>query len=220
MMSNIAIVDYGMGNLYSVAKAVEHVATATDRIYITSSPKQIAASDKVIFPGQGAARDCMAALQEFDLQSAIIDAAQQKPFLGVCMGMQVLMQNSEENGGTECLSFYTGDVEYFGNHFSIGAAEGSFKVPHMGWNCVEQQQNHPLWKGIPESSYFYFVHSYFVQCEEQELIAGTTDYGITFTSVIARDNVFAMQCHPEKSAKAGLQLLSNFIHWDGSHTVN
>ena len=219
-MSNIAIVDYGMGNLYSVAKAVEHVATAADRIYITSSLKQIATSDKVIFPGQGAAKDCMTALQELDLQSAIIEAAQQKPFLGICMGMQVLMQKSEENAGTDCLAFYHGDVEYFGKHISIGAAEGSYKVPHMGWNCIEQQQHHPLWDNIPESSYFYFVHSYFVQCDEKELIAGTTSYGLDFTSVIARENVFAMQCHPEKSAKVGLQLLSNFIQWDGNHAVN
>jgi len=219
-MSNIAIVDYGMGNLYSVVKAVEHVATAADRIYTTSSPKEIATSDKVIFPGQGAARDCMTALQEFNLQSAIIDAANQKPFLGICMGMQVLMQKSEENDGTKCLAFYDGGVEYFGNHLSIGAVDGSYKVPHMGWNCIEQQRYHPLWKDIPESSYFYFVHSYFVQCAEKGLIAGTTDYGLTFTSAIAKDNVFAMQCHPEKSAHVGLQLLSNFIQWDGSYTVN
>lgn len=219
-MSNIAIVDYGMGNLYSVAKAVEHVAAATDRISITSSPKEIAASDKVIFPGQGAAKDCMTALLELELQTVIIDAAQQKPFLGICMGMQVLMNTSEENGGTKCLAFYEGGVEYFGNHVSIGAAEGNVKVPHMGWNCIEQQQIHPLWKGIQESSYFYFVHSYFVLCDKQELVAGTTDYGITFTSAIARDNVFAMQCHPEKSAKVGLQLLSNFTQWDGNSAAN
>lgn len=219
-MSKIAIVDYGMGNLYSVAKAVEHVAAAADRISITSSPKEIAASDKIIFPGQGAAKDCMTALLELELQTAIIDAAQQKPFLGICMGMQVLMNTSEENSGTQCLAFYEGGVEYFGNHVSIGASEGSVKVPHMGWNCIEQQQNHPLWKGIPESSYFYFVHSYFVRCDQQELVAGTTDYGTTFTSAIAKDNVFAMQCHPEKSAKAGLQLLSNFSQWDGNNVAN
>ena len=219
-MSNIAIIDYGMGNLYSVAKAAEYVASTSDRVYITSNPKEIAASDRVIFPGQGAARDCMKALHKFNLHSAIVDAAQQKPFLGVCMGMQVLMETSEENGGIECLACYAGGVEYFGNHLSVGSDEGSFKVPHMGWNCIRQQQNHPLWNGIPESSYFYFVHSYFVHCKEKKLIAGTTDYGVRFTSVIARDNVFAMQCHPEKSAKVGLQLLSNFVHWDGSYTAS
>ena len=219
-MSKIAVVDYGMGNLYSVAKAVEYVAADNDKVLVTSNPNEIENSDKVVFPGQGAARDCMSAMHEHDLQSVIISAAKQKPFLGICMGMQVLMQISEENDGTNCLAFYDGKVRYFGSHFSIGSGEGCFKVPHMGWNCVEQKRTHPLWKGISNSSYFYFVHSYFVQCEDEELVAGTTDYGITFTSVIARDNLFAMQCHPEKSAKSGLQLLRNFVDWDGSYTVN
>ncbi|MGH1536652.1 MAG: imidazole glycerol phosphate synthase subunit HisH [Gammaproteobacteria bacterium] len=219
-MSNIAIIDYGMGNLYSVSKAVEHVAESKDNIIVTSDANKIATSDKVIFPGQGAAKDCMSALQHHELQSAIIEAARQKPFLGVCMGMQVLMQMSEENNGTDCLGVYKGNVKYFGNHLTIGSGENSYKVPHMGWNGIEQQQNHPLWKDIPQSSYFYFVHSYFVATEEDALIAGTTSYGPVFTSVIARDNVFAMQCHPEKSAQSGLQLLKNFIHWDGANTVN
>ena len=219
-MSNIAIIDYGMGNLYSVTKAVEHVAGPKDKIIVTSDADKITSSDKVIFPGQGAAKDCMSALQEYDLKAAIIDTATQKPFLGICMGMQVLMQMSEENDGIDCLGFYKGSVKYFGNHLSIGSGENHFKVPHMGWNCIEQQQNHPLWKGISESSYFYFVHSYFVAAENDNLIAGTTCYGPTFTSVIAQDNVFAMQCHPEKSAQAGLQLLNNFLNWNGSNTVN
>ncbi|QMU62063.1 MAG: imidazole glycerol phosphate synthase subunit HisH [Gammaproteobacteria bacterium] len=219
-MSNIAIIDYGMGNLYSVTKAIEYVAEPKDYIIVTSDADKIASSDKVIFPGQGAAKDCMSALQQCDLQSAIIDAASQKPFLGICMGMQVLMQMSEENDGIDCLGLYSGSVKYFGNHLTIGSGEDSYKVPHMGWNCIEQQQSHPLWKNISESSYFYFVHSYFVATENERLIAGTTNYGPTFTSVIAQDNVFAMQCHPEKSAQAGLQLLKNFIHWDGNNTVN
>ena len=219
-MSNIAIIDYGMGNLYSVAKAVEHVAGTKNTIVVTSDANKIGASDKVIFPGQGAAKDCMSALHQCDLQSAIVDAAQQKPFLGICMGMQVLMQMSEENDGTDCLGLYEGSVKYFGNHLTIGSGDNSYKVPHMGWNGIEQQQQHPLWKDIPQSSYFYFVHSYFVATEDDSLIAGTTSYGPTFTSVIAQENVFAMQCHPEKSAQAGLQLLKNFIHWDGSNTVN
>ena len=217
---NIAIIDYGMGNLYSVAKAVEHVADANDNVVLTSNPKQIEACDKIIFPGQGAAKDCMDALYECDLQAAVVEAAQQKPFLGICMGMQVLMQMSEENNGVHCLGLYPGTVKYFGEHLNIGAEENCYKVPHMGWNVIEQQHNHPLWKGIADNSYFYFVHSYFVDAEQQQLIAGTTDYGVTFTSVIACDNVFAMQCHPEKSAEAGLQLLKNFIHWDGSCSVN
>lgn len=219
-MSTIAIIDYGMGNLYSVAKAVEHVAEAKNIILVTSNADEIAASDKVIFPGQGAAKDCMSALQQCDLQFAIIEAAKQKPFLGICMGMQVLMQMSEENAGIDCLGIYKGSVKYFGNHISIGSGDNHYKVPHMGWNCIEQQQNHPLWNGISDSSYFYFVHSYFVSPENETLVAGSTNYGTTFASVIAQDNVFAMQCHPEKSAQAGLQLLKNFIHWDGTNRVN
>ena len=219
-MTTIAIIDYGMGNLYSVAKAAEYVSNANDKIVVTSDTKKINHCDKVIFPGQGAAKDCMSALQEYDLDNAIIDAAQHKPFLGICMGMQVLMQMSEENNGVDCLGVYSGKVRYFGNCISIGTKENSFKVPHMGWNAVNQEQHHPLWSGIPQASYFYFVHSYFVDTEQDELIAGSTNYGVNFTSVIARDNVFAMQCHPEKSAQAGLQLLRNFIHWDGSCSVN
>ncbi len=219
-MSTIAIIDYGMGNLYSVAKAVEHVSNTNDNIVVTSDVNKINSCDKVIFPGQGAAKDCMSALQEYDLNTAIVNAAQQKPFLGICMGMQVLMQMSEENNGVECLGVYPGKVRYFSKHIRIGTKEDCYKVPHMGWNAIQQEQNHPLWSGISQASYFYFVHSYFVDTEQDELIAGTTDYGVNFTSVIARDNVFAMQCHPEKSAQAGLQLLKNFIHWDGSCSIN
>ena len=219
-MSKIAIVDYGMGNLYSVAKAVEHVVSAQDTVCVTSSSKVICNSDKVIFPGQGAAKDCMSALQEFDLQNTIIKVAKEKPFLGICMGMQVLMEHSEENEGTSCLGIYDGSVQYFGNHICVEAGQDKFKVPHMGWNCVEQTMHHPLWKDIPQSSYFYFVHSYFVNSENENLVAGTTDYSFSFTSALAQENVFAMQCHPEKSAKAGLQLLHNFIHWNGNYVTN
>lgn len=219
-MSQVAIIDYGMGNLYSVVKAVEQVAGPADRVLTTSKPEEIEACDKVIFPGQGAAHDCMRALHARELQTAVVEAARQKPFLGICMGMQVLMQESEENQGTGCLALYDGNVKYFGSHVSVGAGDGRYKVPHMGWNGIRQCQAHPLWKDIPQSSYFYFVHSYFVQCDEPDLVAGTTDYGIPFTSVIARDNVFAMQCHPEKSATPGLQLLSNFMRWDGSGAVS
>jgi len=219
-MSNIAIIDYGMGNLYSVAKAVEYVAGKKDKITISSNADHITACDKVVFPGQGAAKDCMSALQQHELQAVIVEATKQKPFLGICMGMQVLMQTSEENSGTDCLGIYPGSVKYFGNHLSVGCEEQQYKVPHMGWNGIKQEQNHPLWKGITDSSYFYFVHSYFVETDNRSLVAGTTDYGPSFTSVIAQNNVFAMQCHPEKSAQTGLQLLKNFIHWDGSSTIN
>ena len=219
-MSTIAIIDYGMGNLYSVAKAAEYVSNANSEILVTSSAKEINRCEKVIFPGQGAAKDCMSALQRYELDQVIIDATQEKPFLGICMGMQVLMQMSEENNGVDCLGVYKGKVSNFEQHINLGSTKNSYKVPHMGWNTIQQEQSHPLWSGIAESSYFYFVHSYFVETEGDELICGKTDYGIKFTSVIAQDNVFAMQCHPEKSAQAGLQLLRNFIHWDGSSSIN
>ena len=219
-MSTIAIIDYGMGNLYSVAKAAEYVSNANSEILVTSSAKEINRCEKVIFPGQGAAKDCMSALQRYELDQVIIDATQEKPFLGICMGMQVLMQMSEENNGVDCLGVYKGKVSNFEKHINLGSTKNSYKVPHMGWNTIQQEQSHPLWSGIAESSYFYFVHSFFVETEGDELICGKTDYGINFTSVIAQDNVFAMQCHPEKSAQAGLQLLRNFIHWDGSSSIN
>ncbi len=215
-MSSIAIVDYGMGNLYSVAKAVEYVASSGDQVFITSNADELVSSDKVIFPGQGAARDCMSALNKYELTIAIHETAKEKPFLGICMGMQVLMKNSEENEGTQCLNIYDGSVEYFGKYISNNNTKQSYKIPHMGWNAISQQQSHPLWKDIPDASYFYFVHSYFVNCNNRNLIAGATEYGVQFTSVIANENVFAMQCHPEKSASVGLQLLKNFVHWDGS----
>ena len=214
-MSQIAIIDYGIGNLYSVIKALEHVADPADRVFTISDPDAIAASDRVVFPGQGAAQDCMKALRAHGLEEAVLAAARNKPFLGICMGMQVLMRDSEENQGTGCLALYEGSVKYFGDHVPVGAGTGSYKVPHMGWNAVRQDQAHPLWEGIPPSSYFYFVHSYFVACEDAALVAGTTDYGLPFTSAIAKDNVFALQCHPEKSAAVGLRLLKNFVHWDG-----
>ena len=214
-MRQIAIIDYGIGNLYSVVKALEHVAGPTDRILTTSDPEVIDTCERVVFPGQGAAQDCMQALRAHGLEAAVLAAARNKPFLGICMGMQVLMRNSEENQGTRCLAFYEGSVKYFGNHVSVGAGTDRYKVPHMGWNAVRQDQDHPLWEGIASSSYFYFVHSYFVACEDAALIAGTTEYGLPFTSAIAKDNVFALQCHPEKSAGAGLRLLSNFIDWNG-----
>ncbi|MXY14803.1 MAG: imidazole glycerol phosphate synthase subunit HisH [Proteobacteria bacterium] len=219
-MQQIAIIDYGIGNLYSVIKALEHVAGPTDRVFTTSNPEAIDACDRAVFPGQGAAQDCMQALKVHGLEEVVLSAARNKPFLGICMGMQVLMRDSEENQGTGCLALYKGSVKYFGDHVSVGAGTDRYKVPHMGWNAVRQDQAHPLWEGIAPSSYFYFVHSYFVACEDPALVAGTTDYGLPFTSAIAKDNVFAMQCHPEKSAGAGLKLLSNFIRWDGESSCH
>lgn len=209
MSQTIAVVDYGMGNLRSVVKALEHVAEG-DKVILTDNPDAIFGADRILFPGQGAAKDCMKALDDTGMGEVVLQAAKEKPFLGICMGMQVLMDHSQENEGVACLSRYEGDVIRFDDMMN----GERYKIPHMGWNNVAQTQDHPLWKGIDDNSHFYFVHSYHVEPKDPSLIAGQTEYGITFTSAIARDNVFAIQCHPEKSAQAGLTLLKNFVRWD------
>ncbi|MEW8288213.1 MAG: imidazole glycerol phosphate synthase subunit HisH [Candidatus Thiodiazotropha endolucinida] len=212
MTQRITVIDYGMGNLRSVAKAVEHVAAGNDEVLVTDDPELILASDRVVFPGQGAARDCMAAISDHHLNRAVLDAAQSKPFLGICMGQQVLLEFSEENNGTELMGLIEGRVRRFpGGTAPDGEA---LKIPHMGWNQVHQGYDHPLWAGIGQDSRFYFVHSYYVDPEQQALVAATTDYGVRFASAIADRNLFAIQFHPEKSADAGLQLLRNFISWN------
>jgi glutamine amidotransferase len=213
-MQTIAVVDYGLGNLRSVVNALEHVSGKKQKVVLTSNPDEVMKADRVVFPGQGAARDCMKAIEDYELRDTILAAAEQKPFLGICMGMQVLIDVSEENQGTDCLSFYTGKVKYFGDlHKDVDG--NKLKVPHMGWNNLSQSKAHPLWHAIEDNARFYFVHSYYLECADQQLIAAECDYGFTFTSAIAKDNVFALQCHPEKSAEAGLQLLTNFVEWDG-----
>jgi glutamine amidotransferase len=214
-MTTIAVIDYGMGNLRSVAKACEHVAPAGTRVLVTSSTDEVLNADRVVFPGQGAARDCMLALGEYGLRDAVREAAATRPFLGICMGMQVLVDFSEENAGTDCLGLFPGKVRFFGTNLHDPETGERLKIPHMGWNQVHQERAHPLWEGIAQDSRFYFVHSYFLEPEDRDLVVGTTDYGLRFTSAIARDNVFAIQCHPEKSAEAGLRLLANFAVWDG-----
>ncbi len=213
-MQTIAVIDYGMGNLSSVTKALEHVIDKDQRVILTSSQQEVVDADKVVFPGQGAARDCMRAIDVHELRETIINAAKQKPFLGICMGMQVLLHASEENEGTECLALFPGEVKYFGDTL-VNAQGERLKVPHMGWNQVQQTRAHPLWQGIEDNSRFYFVHSYYLETETPDLEVGHCHYGKSFTCAIAKDNVFAMQCHPEKSADAGLQLLTNFVQWDG-----
>ncbi|MES9939247.1 MAG: imidazole glycerol phosphate synthase subunit HisH [Candidatus Thiodiazotropha sp. 6PLUC2] len=212
MSQRITVIDYGMGNLRSVAKAVEHVAAEHDEVLVTDDPDLILGSDRVVFPGQGAARDCMAAISDHHLNRAILDAAQSKPFLGICMGQQVLLEESEENGGTSLLGLFTGRVKRFPG--GVAADGEALKIPHMGWNEVNRRDDHPLWSGIPESSRFYFVHSYYVDPADKGLVAATTDFGVSFASAIAQNNLFAVQFHPEKSADAGLQLLKNFVNWE------
>jgi len=214
MSSVIAVVDYGMGNLRSVSKALEHVVADGQQVVVSSDAQEILDAERVVFPGQGAARDCMKQLQDLKLDEVVLHAAHEKPFLGICMGMQVLMRHSEENQGVACLNLYDGDVHAFAAEKLAGQMQ-SLKIPHMGWNEVSQKQKHPLWQDIKDKSRFYFVHSYYVDPADKSLLAGTTEYGIEFASVIARDNVFAAQFHPEKSAHDGLQLLKNFCRWNG-----
>ncbi len=211
MAQTIAVIDYGMGNLRSVAKAVEHVAAAGDRVLVTDDPGQILSADRVVFPGQGAARDCMTAISEHHLNQAILDAAASKPFLGICMGLQVLMASSEENSGTGLLKLLPGQVRHFERNMEDNGPR--LQIPHMGWNKVHHIGDHPLWRDIQQDSRFYFVHSYFVVPQDQNIIAATTDYGVDFTSAVAKDNLFAVQFHPEKSARDGLTLLRNFVQW-------
>jgi imidazole glycerol-phosphate synthase subunit HisH len=211
MSGTVAVVDYGMGNLRSVAKALEHVAAGA-AIQVTSDPAQVARADRVVVPGQGAMPDCMAELAARGLKEAVIRAAAEKPFLGICIGLQMLFQHSEE-GDVPGLGVLPGQVRLFPRE-ALWAADGSrLKVPHMGWNQVRQAMPHDLWQGIADDSRFYFVHSYYVEPAESAVIAGSTTYGIPFTSAVARANIFAVQFHPEKSAQAGLQLLANFMRW-------
>jgi len=208
----IAIIDYGMGNLRSVSKALEHVAPRA-RIEITSDPAAIAASDKVVFPGQGAMPDCMRELDARGLRGAVVQASSRKPFLGICIGLQMLFDRSEE-GDVEGLSLFQGNVCRFPPGNVVLPGGGRLKVPHMGWNQVSQMQNHPLWCGIPDGERYYFVHSYFACPENSGVISGMTEYGLKFACAVTRDNIFAVQFHPEKSATFGLKLLANFVDWN------
>lgn len=217
-MKTVAVIDYGMGNLHSVAKALEHVATDT-KVLVSADPKQILAADKVVLPGVGAIRDCIGELQRLELDSVVREAAENKPLLGVCVGMQALLAHSAENEGTDCLAVIPGRLIHFKEAFASLDGASEFKVPHMGWNQVHQTDSkHPMWQGIESGANFYFVHSYFLPLTEaQSVCAATTDFGLDFCSAIARDNVFATQFHPEKSADAGLQLYANFLAWNGEN---
>ena len=211
MSVDIDVIDYGMGNLRSVSKAIEHVAPAM-RVVVTSDPATIAAAGRVVFPGQGAARDCMREIDARGLRAVIVEAARNKPFLGICMGMQVLFEHSEE-GDTACLGIFPGQVLRFPDDAMHDDAGNKLKVPHMGWNNVHHAMPHPLWRGIEEGERFYFVHSYFTQPTNPDLIAGFAHYPFPFTCAVAADNIFAVQFHPEKSQNAGLTLLGNFATW-------
>jgi glutamine amidotransferase len=213
-MTDVAVVDYGMGNLRSVAKAIEHVAPGLE-VTVTSDAKAVSRAQRVVFPGQGAMPDCMREMDARGLRAAVIEAAQTKPFLGICIGLQMLFDASEE-GDTPGLALLPGRVVRFPAGKMADAQGARLKVPHMGWNEVRQTASHPLWEGIAQGSRFYFVHSYYPDPAVRALAAGETVYGVPFTCAAARDNVFAVQFHPEKSQAAGLKLLANFIAWQPS----
>jgi len=208
----LVVIDYGMGNLHSVSKAVEHVAPAGCTVTVTDDATRIAEADRVLLPGQGAARDCMAAIDEHGLREPIARALTSKPFLGICMGLQVLLDHSAENGGINCLGHFSGDVLAFAHDLLDPANGESLCVPAMGWNPVFQSE-HPLWAGIADGEHFYYAHSYYVKPLDKQLVVGESEYPERFACALARDNVFACQFHPEKSASQGLQLLKNFVNW-------
>lgn len=209
----VAVVDYGMGNLRSVSQAVMRMAEGSDlKVVVTSEPEQVYAAERVVLPGQGAMPDCMRQLQASGMLEAVLDAARNKPLMGVCVGMQMMLTSSEE-GPTEGLDLMAGQVRRFQLAGQTQADGSRYKVPQMGWNRVQQARPHPVWAGVPDGSYFYFVHSYYAQVSDPSHTVGETEYGQRFTSALARDNIFATQFHPEKSAEHGLALYRNFLHW-------
>jgi len=212
-MATVAVVDYGMGNLRSVSQAVKHVAHGSGvDVIVTSRPDEVYAADRVVLPGQGAMPDCMRELRESGLQDAVLDAAARKPLMGVCVGMQMLLDSSDE-GPTDGLGLFPGKVIRFELEGRLQPDGSRYKVPQMGWNRVMQVQPHALWQGVPDGAYFYFVHSYYADPSVRGHSAGESDYGARFTCALARDNIFATQFHPEKSADHGLLLYRNFLHW-------
>ena len=218
MAQTIAIVDYGMGNLRSVYQALHHVAPDAN-VLIAHTPEEIYSAERVLLPGQGAMPDCMKHLAESGLLEALLDAAKNKPLLGICVGEQMLFDQSAEvraasnTPWTPCLGLISGEVRRFELAGKLQPDGSAYKVPHMGWNQVRQDRQHPLWEGIPDLTSFYFVHSYYVVPQRKEDIAGSTEYGDWFTSAVTKDNIFATQFHPEKSAEYGLKLYKNFVSW-------
>ncbi len=225
MTKTVAVVDYGMGNLRSVSQAVKAAAVGSGyEVIITQSPELVRAAERIVLPGQGAMRDCMGELKASGLMESLLEAAKSKPLFGVCVGMQMLLDHSAEgnsqdpeNKGTASLGLIAGEVLKFDLNAQTQADGSRFKVPQMGWNRVMQTPHggavHPVWAGVPDNSYFYFVHSFYAKPKDHQHIAGKTQYGAMFASAIARDNLFATQFHPEKSAEQGLALYRNFLNW-------
>lgn len=215
MRTTIAIVDYGMGNIHSVERALRYAAPEAN-VYLANTVEMLEKADRVVLPGQGAMRDCMQNLEQSGLKEALLTASRTKPLLGVCVGEQMLFEHSQE-GGVPCLGIFPGEVKKFDGELFAKPHHNDhqehLKVPHMGWSQVKQERDHPIWEGIPDNSYFYFVHSYYVQPADTDLTVGSTLYGYPFTCAVARDNIFAAQFHPEKSAEQGLRLYRNFVEW-------
>ncbi|UYZ84661.1 imidazole glycerol phosphate synthase subunit HisH [Entomomonas sp. E2T0] len=211
-MQTVAVIDYGMGNLHSVAKALEHVGAG--RVIVTSDADIIREADRIVFPGVGAIRDCMAEIRRLGFDELVKEISGTRPFLGICVGMQALFDSSEENNGVDCIGLFSGEVKFFGKDLHETNDE-RLKVPHMGWNEVNQSLDHPLWHEIPNQGRFYFVHSYYAKVTNNQQLVGTTHYGVDFAAAVAKGSCFAVQFHPEKSHTHGLQLLQNFVTWDG-----
>jgi glutamine amidotransferase len=212
MGNTIAVIDYGMGNLRSVSKALEHVAPDAD-VRVTSDPEVVRRAGRVVFPGQGAMPGCMHEMDARGLRPAVLEAARSRPFLGLCIGLQMLFERSEE-GDTPGLAVFPGQVKRFPPGAMKDAQGGKLKVPHMGWNEVMQAVPHALWRGIADASRYYFVHSYYVEAGKPELVAAYSIHAFPFTCAVAQDKIFAVQFHPEKSQTAGLALLANFATWN------
>lgn len=214
-MEKIAVIDYGMGNLRSVSKAVERAADGQAEVLITSDASDIENADRIVFPGQGAARDCMVEINARDLAPVLRRVIQDRPFLGICMGLQVLLDRSEEHLDTDCLGLVEGMVLAFPPDGVDETTQAPLTVPQMGWNQVSFARAHPLWRGLDDGSYFYFMNSYYAAPADESVVTGRTRYGLDFASALGQDNWFATQFHPEKSARDGLQLLANFVTWNG-----
>ncbi len=207
----VTIVDYGMGNLHSVKKAVEHVADRDTRVIVSNQANDIQRADRVILPGQGAIAGCMQHIRDGNLYEPIETATKTKPFMAICVGPQLLMEHSEENGGVNGFGIFKGNCKRFSA--DLPKRNPPLKIPHMGWSAVKHTQAHALWENIPDNSRFYFVHSYYLIPQDESIVVGSCDYGHVFASALARDNIFTTQCHPEKSADVGLQLFRNFLRW-------
>lgn len=212
-MATIGVIDYGMGNLHSLAKSLERVA-GSDRVETSYDPEKLLRCDRLVLPGVGGVRACMDELRRLELNDLVVEAAQSKPMLGICLGMQVMLEFSQENGGVQALGLFPGEVVRFPDPVPAGGGE-RLKVPHMGWNQVRQNRPHPVWQGVPDPSWFYFVHSFYASPRDPRQVIGEAEYGHRFAAAIARDNLVAFQFHPEKSQAAGLQLLANFVNWNG-----